>query len=207
MRFSDLKESVAGLTSEVKAKLNKVTHENGSGYNRKPIGNAVDAVLRGTATVGDLIVMIQTTNNGGPVSSYRSSLPKSMQVPEEIEIIKKATSLAKKMAKNTVEKEEASLLLAIRGVVAKVTESDLQDVRSSLAKEESPEFVEKMMGLITASVASPKLRDIGSDFSGDTPLKMLRTHLGVRHEVSTAIREIEWAYHDLNVLKRLAKIN
>lgn len=89
-------------------KLKGVKHENGANRNRFPIDVPIKNIMNGNPTVLDIIVMLQTTNYGGPISSYKRSIPKSQHDPEVIELIKTATAKARTLGKSLYPKWEKS---------------------------------------------------------------------------------------------------
>lgn len=89
-------------------KLKGIKHENGANRNRFPIDVPIKNIMNGNPTVSDIIVMLQTTNYGGPLSSYKRSIPKSQFDPEVGELIKAATAKARTLGKSLYPKWEKS---------------------------------------------------------------------------------------------------
>ena len=89
-------------------KLKGIKHENGANRNRMPIDVPIKNVMSGNPSMLDVIVMLQTSNSGGPVAAYKRSIPKSQHDPEVIELIKTATAKARTLGKSLYPKWEKS---------------------------------------------------------------------------------------------------
>lgn len=87
-------------------KLKGIKHENGANRNRMPIDVPIKNVMSGNPSMLDVIVMLQTSNSGGPVAAYKRSTPKSQHDPEVIELIKTATAKARTLGKSLYPKWE-----------------------------------------------------------------------------------------------------
>ncbi len=87
------------------ANIGDLAHENGSGSNRSSVRSAIENMSKGTATSKDILAMVQTNNYGGPVGSYRARTSKSRFDPNVVELLKRATSFAKKHAPAVVKHE------------------------------------------------------------------------------------------------------
>lgn len=102
---AESKHVLSDVSPKALASIGKLAHENGSGSNRGSVRSAIESMAKGTASSKDLLTMVQTNNYGGPLASYRASVSKSRIDPDAVDLLKRATAHARKIAPEVVKNE------------------------------------------------------------------------------------------------------
>ena len=159
--------SLENVDANVLRSLKNVAHENGSGGNRSSIHSAIDNLAKGTATSKDLLTMVQTNNYGGPVGSYRASVPKSQIDPKAVDLIKRATAHARKMAPAVVQKESQEVAEHAGKLLDKYKGEDGAKAFAKMLKAKHPKMATDDVNHFTKwfsnVVAKPTVGSLASD--------------------------------------------
>lgn len=149
------------------ANIGDLVHENGSGSNRSSVRSAIENMSKGTATSKDILTMVQTHNYGGPVSSYRARTSKSRFDPNVVELLKRATSFAKKHAPAVVKQESEAVVSQASKLLSKYQgEAGAKAFAAHLAKKEphrNDESLTYATKWFTKFAANPTVDSLSSD--------------------------------------------
>lgn len=149
------------------ANIGDLAHENGSGSNRSSVRSAIENLSKGTATSKDILAMVQTNNYGGPVGSYRARTSKSRFDPNVVELLKRATSFAKKHAPAVVKHESEAVVSQATKLLSKYQgEAGAKAFAAHLAKKEphrNNESLKYATQWFTKFAANPTVDSLSSD--------------------------------------------
>ncbi len=198
---------------ELLQKLNRITHSNGAGSGEGYLKDAVKNVMAGKPTLSDLITMIQTNNYGGPVSSYKNSVPKSRHDPAVIELLKTATAKARQDAKTELPRFSKKWSEKCAKLAPKfVSPNRIPVVREALIKYLAPDNPTEEQKAEAATQADSDIAEMIAAFKNPTAAEWDSLHLDtvayaldLQGKELDAVLALEEEADDLDFLHRTMK--
>lgn len=123
-----LNEIESKLSSKQIAFLKTIRHEDGNGRTRGKIGDAIEHFLNDSLSLNDLYLLLSTNNYGGPISSYKNAIPKSQIDPNVVEVIKAATSFARKNGRKILKDEKDQFIADTKAALDNISIDEFENI-------------------------------------------------------------------------------